>query len=126
MFPCTSASLGYATTIGQTRGLQPARVPRRGPSSTGRTERFAEQSGSESDVRSVACPASSTSSAVGCAAWAAKLGLTTDADGPNILLAGISAVFVTVATLGYAHHHPSPTQGDLWVIPAKRTLDGLP
>ena len=31
-----------------------------------------------------------------------KLGLNTDADGPYILLAGISAVLVTVATLCYA------------------------
>jgi hypothetical protein len=37
-----------------------------------------------------------------------KLGLNTDADGPYILLAGISAVLVTVATLCYAHHHPFP------------------
>jgi hypothetical protein len=37
-----------------------------------------------------------------------KLGLNTDADGPYILLAGISAVLVTVATLGYAQHHPFP------------------
>jgi hypothetical protein len=34
-----------------------------------------------------------------------KLGLNTDAGGPYILLAGISAVLIAVATLGYAQHH---------------------
>jgi hypothetical protein len=37
-----------------------------------------------------------------------KLGLSTDADGPYILLAGISAVLVAVATIRYAGHHPFP------------------
>ena len=37
-----------------------------------------------------------------------KLGLSTDADGPYILLAGISAVLVAVATMRYARHHPFP------------------
>ncbi len=37
-----------------------------------------------------------------------KLGLTTDRDGPYVLLAGISAVFVTAATLAYAATHPFP------------------
>lgn len=37
-----------------------------------------------------------------------KLGLSTDADGPYILLAGISAVLVAVATIRYARHHPFP------------------
>jgi hypothetical protein len=38
-----------------------------------------------------------------------KLGLTTDADGPYILLADITAVLVTVATICYARHHPFPS-----------------
>jgi hypothetical protein len=37
-----------------------------------------------------------------------KLGLTTDRDGPYVLLAGISAVFVTAATVAYAATHPFP------------------
>jgi hypothetical protein len=37
-----------------------------------------------------------------------KLGLVTDADGPYVLLAGISAVFVTIGTFTYARHHPFP------------------
>jgi hypothetical protein len=37
-----------------------------------------------------------------------KLGLSTDADGPYILLAGISAVLVAVATIRYARLHPFP------------------
>ncbi|MGQ9491886.1 MAG: hypothetical protein ACUVS6_14575, partial [Anaerolineae bacterium] len=37
-----------------------------------------------------------------------KLGLRTDADGPYILLAGISAVFVAVATIRDASYHPFP------------------
>jgi hypothetical protein len=40
-----------------------------------------------------------------------KLGLGTDADGPYILLAGISAVLVAIATIRYAHHHPFPRPG---------------
>jgi hypothetical protein len=35
-----------------------------------------------------------------------KLGLSTDADDPYILLAGGSAVLLTLATILYAHHHP--------------------
>jgi len=38
-----------------------------------------------------------------------KLGLQLDADGPYILLAGISAVFITMKTLMFARHHPFPT-----------------
>lgn len=38
-----------------------------------------------------------------------KFGLRTDADGPYILLAGIRAVLVAVATIRYAHHHPFPS-----------------
>lgn len=37
-----------------------------------------------------------------------KLGLLNDADGPYILLAGISAVFLTIGTFAYAKHHPFP------------------
>jgi hypothetical protein len=37
-----------------------------------------------------------------------KLGLGADADGPYILLAGISAVLVALATIRYAYHHPFP------------------
>lgn len=37
-----------------------------------------------------------------------KLGLRIDRDGPYVLLAGIRAVFVTVATLAFAAHHPFP------------------
>ena len=37
-----------------------------------------------------------------------KLGLSADRDGPYVLLAGIRAVFVTHATLAFAHHHPFP------------------
>lgn len=37
-----------------------------------------------------------------------KLGRSTDADGPYILLAGISAVLVAVATIRYASYHPFP------------------
>ena len=35
-----------------------------------------------------------------------KLGLTTDADGPHILLAGITAVWITLATIRYAQLDP--------------------
>jgi len=34
-----------------------------------------------------------------------------DADGPYILLAGISAVLVALATIRYARHHPFPRPG---------------
>jgi hypothetical protein len=37
-----------------------------------------------------------------------KLGRTTDADGPYILLAGITAIWITVATIRYAQLHPFP------------------
>jgi hypothetical protein len=37
-----------------------------------------------------------------------KLGLSSDLDGPYVLLAGISAVFVTAATLTFAACHPFP------------------
>jgi hypothetical protein len=37
-----------------------------------------------------------------------KLGLSTDLDGPYVLLAGISAVFVAAATLAFAAQHPFP------------------
>jgi hypothetical protein len=37
-----------------------------------------------------------------------KLGLTTDADGPYILLAGITAIWITWATVCYAQLHPFP------------------
>ena len=40
-----------------------------------------------------------------------KLGLTTDADGPYILLAGITAVWITLATIRYAQSHPFPRAG---------------
>jgi hypothetical protein len=40
-----------------------------------------------------------------------KLGLTSDLDGPNILLAGISAVFVATATLAFAAQYPFPRAG---------------
>jgi len=37
-----------------------------------------------------------------------KLGLSADLDGPYVLLAGIRAIFVTLATLSFAHRHPFP------------------
>lgn len=37
-----------------------------------------------------------------------KLGLSSDLDGPYVLLAGISAVFVTAAALTFAARHPFP------------------
>jgi hypothetical protein len=40
-----------------------------------------------------------------------KLGLASDLDGPYILLAGISAVFVAAATLTFAAQHPFPRAG---------------
>ena len=43
-----------------------------------------------------------------------KLGRPTDADGPYILLAGISAAFVTIATLRYAYLHPFPKPGETY------------
>jgi len=40
-----------------------------------------------------------------------KLGLSSDLDGPYVLLAGIRAVWVTVATLAFAAQHPFPRGG---------------
>ena len=40
-----------------------------------------------------------------------KLGLSSDLDGPYVLLAGIRAVWVTVATLAFAKQHPFPRGG---------------
>jgi hypothetical protein len=40
-----------------------------------------------------------------------KLGLSSDRDGPYVLLAGISAVFVAAATLAFAAQHPFPRAG---------------
>ena len=40
-----------------------------------------------------------------------KLGLSSDLDGPYVLLAGISAVFVAAATLTFAAQHPFPRKG---------------
>jgi len=37
-----------------------------------------------------------------------KLGLSLDLDGSYVLLSGISAVFVTAATLTFAAYHPFP------------------
>ena len=43
-----------------------------------------------------------------------KLGLSSDRDGPYLLLAGIRAVFVTAATLAFAAQHPFPRPGDTY------------
>lgn len=43
-----------------------------------------------------------------------KLGRRTDADGPYILLAGLSAVLVAVATIRYACLHPFPRPSDTY------------
>lgn len=40
-----------------------------------------------------------------------KLGLALDADGPYLLLAAISSVFVTAATLSFSQNHPFPREG---------------
>lgn len=40
-----------------------------------------------------------------------KLGLSSDRDGPYVLLAGIRAVFVTSAALAFAAQHPFPREG---------------
>jgi hypothetical protein len=40
-----------------------------------------------------------------------KLGLSSDLDGPYVLLAGISAVFVAAATLAFTAQHPFPRAG---------------
>lgn len=41
-----------------------------------------------------------------------KLGLSSDRDGPYVLLVGIRAVFVTVATLAFTARHPFPRVGE--------------
>ncbi len=41
-----------------------------------------------------------------------KLGLSADLDGPYVLLAGIRAVWITVATLNYAARYPFPRARD--------------
>jgi len=41
-----------------------------------------------------------------------KLGLSSDLDGPYVLLAGISAVFIAAATLAFAALHPFPRAGE--------------
>jgi len=43
-----------------------------------------------------------------------KLGFATDADGPYILLASISAVLVALATIRYAYHHPFPRPSETY------------
>jgi hypothetical protein len=43
-----------------------------------------------------------------------KLGRSTDLDGPYVLLAGLSAVFVTLATRSFAAQHPFPGIGDTY------------
>jgi len=40
-----------------------------------------------------------------------KLGLSSDLDGPYVLLAGLRSVFVTAATLAFAARHPFPRVG---------------
>ena len=40
-----------------------------------------------------------------------KLGLSSDLDGPYVLLAGIGAVFLAAATLAFAAQHPFPRAG---------------
>lgn len=40
-----------------------------------------------------------------------KLGFSSDLDGPYVLLAGISAVFLTASTLAFAAQHPFPRSG---------------
>jgi hypothetical protein len=43
-----------------------------------------------------------------------KLGLSSDLDGPYVLLAGISAVFLTASTLAFAAQHPFPRAGSTY------------
>jgi hypothetical protein len=43
-----------------------------------------------------------------------KLGLSSDLDGPYVLLAGISAVFLTASTLAFASQHPFPRAGSTY------------
>jgi hypothetical protein len=40
-----------------------------------------------------------------------KLGLALDADGPYLLLAAISSLFVTAAALSFSQNHPFPREG---------------
>jgi len=40
-----------------------------------------------------------------------QLGLSSDLDGPYVLLAGIRAVLITAATLTFVHQHPFPRDG---------------
>ena len=40
-----------------------------------------------------------------------RLGLSSDLDGPYVLLAGIRAVLITAATLSFVHQHPFPRVG---------------
>ena len=40
-----------------------------------------------------------------------KLGLAADRDGPHVRLAGLRAVFITIATLTFAAQHPFPREG---------------
>jgi hypothetical protein len=50
-----------------------------------------------------------------------KLGFSSDLDGPYVLLAGISAVFLTASTLAFAAQRPFPqSRRDLWVIQRER------
>jgi len=44
----------------------------------------------------------------GCAVLGGKLCLSTDADGPYVLLTGISAVLLALTSIRYDHHHPIP------------------
>jgi hypothetical protein len=41
-----------------------------------------------------------------------KLGLSSDRDGPYVLLAGIRAVLISAITLSFAAQHPFPRVGD--------------
>jgi len=41
-----------------------------------------------------------------------KMGFSTDRDGPYVLLAGLSAVFVALSTLSFVQEHPFPGLGD--------------
>ena len=52
-----------------------------------------------------------------------KLGHTTDADGPCILLAGIAAVWITLATIRYPPLSLPKGQGDSWVITTNHPVD---
>ena len=43
-----------------------------------------------------------------------KLGLSSDLDGPYILLAGITAVFISAATLTFVAQHPFQRTGGIY------------